>query len=269
MAVMEIVLRVMPWLIATVSANVLHYTSLWPSTNRSPTQVRFPNQTKQQPETRNPYPFTFHLMSSHPILRLIKYRIKLIRYTCTFLHLILFYRFLPELNRAFIPGWGTVEAIVVGLLSGFITIYLNENRTHDMRTEWKPELDLESGLEGFVWDVLRVFGDALAVPLEEELFYHSWLYRFLINIFFEERKESFGGFGRVGLRKWNWRAWVVSNGVYGGFKGKEWRSYVVLGFFSQWVICRRGQFVDGVIAHALRNSTVNLWALITGQRQYL
>lgn len=212
-----------------------------------------------------PPPLSFDLMKSSS-MRLARYKIKLLRYSATLTYLIIFWAFISEVTPPFTPGWGTIEAFVVGLLAGLITVYLNENGTHIMRTPWRPSVDFKSAGYGCVWDLLRLAGGSLLVPFEEELFYHSWLYRYLCQLF--SSRGLYHSFTEVPFREWNWVAWLASNGFLALYNGQEWKSYGVSGLLSNWVIARRGQFMDGIIAHSIRNLTISFWVLCTGQRQF-
>lgn len=118
-----------------------------------------------------------------------------------------------------------------------------------------------------MWDMLRLAGDSLLVPFEEELFYHAWLYRYLC-LMMNNYGHLYHSFAEVPFLKWNWAAWIASNAFLALYKGQEWRSFGISGLLCNWVIVRRGQFMDGVVAHSIRNLTVSFWVLLTGQRQY-
>lgn len=250
-------LRVLPWLTNLLVANLVHYSALL--------QAR--HHDRRSPDLRTqPHPLhlSFDLINS-PTMRLARYRIKLFRYFACLLHLCLFLRLLPEIHSRFVPGWGTIEAVVVGCLSGFVTVYLNENRTENMRTLWRPKVDFNSTRYGYLWDTFRFVGGSLFVPIEEELFYHSWLYRYLCQ---RLSKGTYRSFTEVPFWEWNCLAWLVSNAFLALYNGQEWRSYGICGLLSNWVIVRRGQFLDGIIAHSIHSITISCWVLTTGQRQF-
>lgn len=248
-------LRVLPWLLTVLSANALHYSSLLQTRSQAKRAARAAD---------SPPPLSFSLMNSPP-MRAVRYKIKLLRYCATLIFLLLFWGSIPEL---FLSFKGTsVEAFVVGLLAGFITIFLNENRALNMRTPWKPSLDFHSAIYGCMWDMLRLAGDSLLVPFEEELFYHSWLYRYLCFMM-SNSGHYHHSFAEVPFTEWNWGAWIICNAVLALYNGQEWRSFGISGLLCNWVIARRGQVMDGVVAHAIRNLTVSVCVLAAGQRQY-
>ncbi|MCO5558941.1 hypothetical protein L7F22_012532 [Adiantum nelumboides] len=247
-------LRVLPWLLTVLSANLLHYSSLLHARSQA-----------RRSAVESPPPLSFSLMNS-PSMRLVRYKIKLLRYSATLIFLLLFWSFIPELAIPFDAGWGTIEACILGLLAGFITIYLNENSALIMRNPWKPAIDFKSASYGYMWDMLRLFGATFLVPFEEELFYHSWLYRYLCQLRSIDR--LYRSFTDVPFREWNWGAWIATNVLLALYNGQEWKSYGMSGLLCNWVIARGGQFMDGVLAHSICNLTVSFWVLSTGQRQF-
>lgn len=263
----EELLRITPWLLTIICANVVHYKSLWAA--RDEDRKRVIAQRKKAEEDENISPqhelLTFDLMQS-PIMRKARYKVKLLRYLSTTLYLLLFHRFIPELHEPYrLNSACTLESLIVGILSGLITVYLNENQDEAMRTLWRPGHDFGSQVRGDTWDMLRLVGATVAVPVEEELFYHSLMYRYVVTVVAKGRYERFLD---VGFREWSWTAWVLVNGVKGLYNGKEWRSRFVSGLLFGWMVGRRGVFLDGVVAHAVSNLTVACWVLGTGQRQY-
>ncbi|KAI5062645.1 hypothetical protein GOP47_0023184 [Adiantum capillus-veneris] len=247
-------LRAFPWLLTVLSANLLHYSSLLQARAHA-----------RRLAMDSPPPLSFTLMNS-PSMRLVRYKIKLLRYSATLIFFLLFWSFIPEIAVPLEMGWGTIEASIVGLLAGFITIYLNENMALNMRNPWKPAIDFQLASYGCMWDMLRLFGATLLVPFEEELFYHSWLYRYLCQLVSRER--HYGSFMDVPFHEWNWGAWIAANGLLALYNGQEWKSYGISGLLCNWVIARKGQLMYGILAHSIRNLAISFWVLSTGQRQY-
>lgn len=256
----------------TVSANVIHYFSLWYAKEEALRQAAeaasattgrrgrwYPGSDPEEHQL-----LSFDLMNS-PAMRKARYLIKLIRYGCTLLYVAIFYNFLPELSfESFSPGLGTIEALVVGVLGGLVTLYLNENRHLEMRTCWRPDVDYGSEFWGWLWDGIRVAG-AFSTPVEDSLMYHSWIYRSLTCYL---TRNSYNSFIDVPFLDWNWVACIASNGVFALYNGTEWRSSGLIGILSLWVTGRRGQLLDGILAHGICRVTISTWVLYTGQRQY-
>jgi CAAX prenyl protease-like protein len=278
----EEVLRITPWLLTILCANVVHYRSLWTARDENRQRVIAQRATskakaKQDAASREGYEFTrkqattskhelltFDLMRS-PVMRKARYKIKLLRYVATSLYILCFHGLIPELNEHYPVNTFTLECLIAGALSGLITVYLNENQDEAMRTVWRPGHDFDSGLLGDAWDMIRLVGASLAVPVEEELFFHSWMYRYMLKRLHPQGYDSFAG---VPFSAWSWAAWIASNAIKGVYNGKEWQSYCISGLLFQWMIGRRGLFLDGLLTHAVSNLTIGCWVLSTNQRQY-
>ncbi|KAL2650457.1 hypothetical protein R1flu_018585 [Riccia fluitans] len=268
----ETLLRALPWLMTTLSANVIHYRSLLHARKEAHKQFEataavaattnrryFPGSSPEEHEL-----LTFDLMQS-AVMRKVRYKVKVVHYGTILVYIALFYQFLPELHwDEFNPGFGTVEGVVVGLLSGLVTVLLNENRLCDMRTPWRPAADFESGVLGFFWDAIRILG-AITTPFEDCLFYHSWMYRSLVQYLSEDENMSFTD---VPFSCWSWTAWLACNSAFAVYNGKEWRSSLLSGLLALWVMGRKGQFLDGIIVLTACRMTVNAWVVLTGQRQF-
>lgn len=254
----DTLLRLTPWILTITLANVVHYQSLFEARDEERMRVAL-YQVKREHEL-----LTFDLMQS-PIMRKCRYKIKLLRYVATSLYILIFHRFIGELHEPYVLSSITVECLIVGILSGLVTVYLNENQDEAMRTLWRPAYDFNSGSLGDTWDILRLVGASLAVPVEEELFYHSWMYRYVITWLWRDKYERFVD---VPFSEWSWLAWLVSNGIKGVYNGKEWQSYFITGLLFQVMISRRGFFLDGLLTHSVAGFTVGCWVLASNQRQY-
>ncbi|KAG0567625.1 hypothetical protein M758_7G127700 [Ceratodon purpureus] len=281
-AALQGALRITPWILTIICANVLHYRSLWTARDEDRKRVLAQRITSQQKAkhdatSKEGYEFTrkqaatskhelltFDLMRS-PVMRKARYKIKLLRYVATSLYILMFHGFIAELNEVYPVNIFTLECLIVGVLSGLITVYLNENQDEAMRTVWRPSYDFDSGFLGDTWDMIRLVGASLAVPVEEELFYHSWMYRYIVKL---SHSGEYHSFADVSFSDWSWVAWIVSNGIRGIYNGKEWQSHFISGLLFQWMIGRRGLFLDGLLAHAIANLTIGWWVLSTNQRQF-
>lgn len=92
-----------------------------------------------------------------------------------------------------------------------------------------------------------------------------WMCRYIVHMVYRKEYMSFVD---VSFLDWSWLAWLASNGIRGIYNGKEWKSYFISGLLFQWIIAKRGCFLDGLIAHSVSNFTIGCWVLITDQRQY-
>ena len=105
--------------------------------------------------------------------------------------------------------------------------------------------------------VLRFIGAALLVPLVEELFWRSFLMRWL-------ERPVFTGVDprRVGLR-----AVVLSTFVF-TLAHTLWLAAAIAGLVYALLYVKTGKLWVAVLAHAVTNAALGVWVLLTGQWQF-
>lgn len=124
-------------------------------------------------------------------------------------------------------------------------------------TPWNP-LEQFSGVAGLGWGfvVVRVLGSSLVVPPLEEVFYRSFLYRYLIR----------GDFHTEPLGTFNLFAFVASCLVFGLVHPDQWLSGILCGVVYQGLVCRKKRLGDAMTAHAITNFLLGLW--VVGKSQW-
>ena len=105
--------------------------------------------------------------------------------------------------------------------------------------------------------VVRLLGAAVLVPLMEELFWRSFLMRWLQAPIFEGVDPT-----RVGLK-----AVVLSTFVF-VLAHTLWLAAVVAGLAYAWLYVRSGKLWLPVIAHAVTNGLLWVWVIATGNWQF-
>lgn len=105
--------------------------------------------------------------------------------------------------------------------------------------------------------VLRIAGAALVVPVMEELFWRSFLMRWLQAPVFEAVPP-----GAVGLR-----AVVLSSFVF-VLAHTLWLAAAVAALAYAWLYLRSGKLWLAVIAHGVTNGVLGVWVVATGQWQF-
>lgn len=144
-------------------------------------------------------------------------------------------------------------AVAVGLVVFALWISLDE-----------PWMRIGEPTAGFVpldaqgqpmWSLIAVrwVGAALLVPVMEELFWRSFLMRWLENATFESVVPQ-----SVGLR-----AVVLSTFVF-TLAHTLWLGAVVAGLAYAWLYWRTGKLWVPVIAHAVTNGVLGVWVVMTG-----
>jgi uncharacterized protein len=90
--------------------------------------------------------------------------------------------------------------------------------------------------------VFRILGASLVVPFLEEVFYRSFIYRFIIRSQFWE----------VSLNRFEWKAFILS-GIIFGAGHYEWLPGILCAFAYQGLVCRKNRLGDAICAHAITN----------------
>jgi CAAX protease family protein len=96
--------------------------------------------------------------------------------------------------------------------------------------------------------VVHVVGMTLVVPPLEEVFYRSFIYRYIA------KKD----FLSVPLDRFLPVPFFVTAIVF-GFSHNEWLAGVLCGAAYQWLVIRKGRVGDAMTAHAITNFLLGLW----------
>ena len=105
---------------------------------------------------------------------------------------------------------------------------------------------------GFV--VLRVLGRSLLVPLVEEVFYRSFVYRYIISPRFES----------IALATRHIPAWLATSAIFGLAHPDQWLAGFGCGLAYQWLVIRSGRLGDSILAHAITNGLLSAWVIYEG-----
>ena len=110
-----------------------------------------------------------------------------------------------------------------------------------------------------IWPLIAVrwIGAALLVPVMEELFWRSFLMRWVESATFEAVDPR-----RVGVR-----AIVLSTFVF-TLAHTLWLAAVIAGLAYAWLYRRTGKLWVAVIAHAVTNGVLGVWVVRTGNWAY-
>lgn len=111
----------------------------------------------------------------------------------------------------------------------------------------------------FDWPLVltRLAGAALVVPLMEELFWRSFLLRWIQEQHFLALEPV-----QIGLRA------ILISSVLFGLEHSLWLAGIVAGLAYAWLYRASGNLWAPIIAHAVTNLVLGLWVLNTGQWQF-
>lgn len=168
--------------------------------------------------------------------------------------LIAWWREYSELARGTGPGFvETLLAIGVGLIVFVLWIHLDAPwmTLGEAAASFRP-LRPDGSLD---WPlvVVRWIGASLVVPVMEELFWRSFLMRWLQR----------PGFTTVDPRQVGLRAVLISTALF-VLVHPLWLAAALAGLAYAWLYVRTGKLWTCVIAHAVTNGVLGIWVVATG-----
>lgn len=104
---------------------------------------------------------------------------------------------------------------------------------------------------------VRIIGSVLVVPPMEEVFYRSFIYRYIRNPNFES----------VPLGQFAWMPFIVTSLLF-GFEHREWLAGILCGFAYQGLVCWKKRLDDAITAHAVTNGLLAFWVITKHQWQF-
>jgi uncharacterized protein len=168
--------------------------------------------------------------------------------------LLWFWREYGELVAQRRPTLGEAAlAVVVGLAVFYLWTLLDAPwmRLGEATAGFRP-VDLQGNV---MWPLalVRWLGAALLVPVMEELFWRSFLMRWIAHAPFETVDPQ-----RVGLKA------VVLTTFLFMLAHTLWLAAIVAGLAYAWLYVRTGKLWVPIIAHAVTNGVLGVWVVLTG-----
>jgi CAAX prenyl protease-like protein len=171
------------------------------------------------------------------------------------LMLVIFRRYYSELKDARLGLAGAAIAAVTGVLvlvlwvsldAGWMIIGSPEgfNPTTDGRIDW-------------MMVAARIFGAALVVPVMEELFWRSFLMRWIVSADFE----------KVDPRQLKFKSFLITVLLF-GFEHNLWLAGIVAGAAYSVLYVRYRTLWSPILAHAMTNGLLGVWIVYTGNWTY-
>jgi uncharacterized protein len=123
---------------------------------------------------------------------------------------------------------------------------------------WNPH-DQFGGGSALAWLMIgvRIAGSTFIVPPLEEVFYRSFLYRYIAKPDFQS----------VPLNRFAWTPFLVTAAVF-GFAHNEWLAGILCAAAYQWLVLRKNRLGDAMTAHAITNFLLGLWVVWRGAWQF-
>jgi hypothetical protein len=96
--------------------------------------------------------------------------------------------------------------------------------------------------------VVRIAGSTLVVPPLEEVFFRSFLYRYIAQ----------PDFLSVPMKQFAWMPFLVTS-VFFGLEHSQWLAGILCGMVFQWLVLRKNRLGDAMTAHAITNFLLGVW----------
>lgn len=169
-----------------------------------------------------------------------------------------YWRRYQELVRA---HWLSLKELLIAAVVGWVVfvLWISLDAPWMMLGEatasFRP-VDSEGQLQ---WGLIAVrwIGASLMVPVMEELFWRSFLMRWIDNPDFET----------VDPRRTTLKAVVLSTAVF-TLAHTQWLAAIVAGLAYAWLYRRTGKLWAPIVAHAVTNGLLGIWVVFHGNWQF-
>jgi CAAX prenyl protease-like protein len=149
------------------------------------------------------------------------------------------------------------EAVAVGIAIAVAWIGLDGlyPRLAKPEAQWNPFQQFGQGsAAAWFYVAVRVVGSSVVVPPLEEVFYRSFLYRYLVRI----------NFLTMPLGQFHALSFFVTSIVFGLMHPDRWVAGVVCGLAYQGLAIRKNRLGDAMTAHGITNFLLGLWVIWKG-----
>ena len=119
---------------------------------------------------------------------------------------------------------------------------------------WNPNEQFGAGSAlAWLFIAVRILGSTFVVPPLEEVFYRSFLYRYIAS----------QNFLSVPLNQFLPLPFLATALVF-GFSHNEWLAGILCGAAYQWLVLRKNRLGDAMTAHAITNFLLGIWVVTRG-----
>jgi CAAX prenyl protease-like protein len=148
------------------------------------------------------------------------------------------------------------EAIVIGVAVFAIWVGLDRFYPHLGKdtAAWNPnETFGENYALAWLFILTRILGSTFVVPPLEEVFYRSFLYRYLASV----------NFLSVPLNRFLPFPFFATAIIF-GFSHNQWLAGILCGAAYQWLVLKKNRLGDAMTAHAVTNLLLGVWIVWRG-----
>ena len=162
-----------------------------------------------------------------------------------------FRRFYTELSYKF--HW---SAIISGLVVIWVWIASDNLYTHLGQGGWNPTFIAHNGLRTLAI-FFRLAGAVLVVPIMEELFFRSWMARWIIN----------PDFTSIPIGTFTWPSLLIATALF-TLGHHQWLPAIFAGLVFHAHVLWKKRLADAVVSHAVANLALGIYVLKTENWQY-
>jgi uncharacterized protein len=156
--------------------------------------------------------------------------------------------FVPELRWKISGGAVLVGVAVFGIWVGLDGFYPQPGKTGP---GWNPHPQFgEDSTVAWFFILTRIIGSSIVVPPLEEVFYRSFLYRYLARSDFQS----------LPLGSFVWVPFLATAAIF-GLSHHEWLAGILCGFAYQGLVIWKQRLGDAITAHAITNFLLGLWVV--------
>ena len=148
------------------------------------------------------------------------------------------------------------EAVIVGVGIFAVWVGLDPFYPHLFKSgvAWNPPGQFgENSALAWLMIATRTLGSTFVVPPLEEVFYRSFLYRYIAR----------PDFLSVPLNRFLPLPFFATVAVF-GFAHNEWLAGILCGAAYQWLVIRKNRLGDAMTAHAITNFLLGVWIVWKG-----
>ena len=172
--------------------------------------------------------------------------------------LVLFWKRYTELRTKNRFSWNN---LFIGLLTGFTVFVLWVNMDWQFATIGEAK-EFDANIFGMslisvVLVSFRLFGSSIVVPVFEELFWRSFVLRYIIN----------PKFASVSLGKFTWMSFIISSVLF-GLEHNLWLAGIMAGVAYALLLYYTRSLFTVILAHGTTNLLLGIYVMSTGNWQF-
>jgi CAAX prenyl protease-like protein len=150
--------------------------------------------------------------------------------------------------------------LIVGVLAYFEWIYVDQHTHHfsflGSRSAYNPFHEIPNTSLRSLFMAVRFYGLVVMVPVMEELFWRSFLLRWITDPEFANLKVG----------QYSWGAFAAVTGLF-ALSHPEWLAAAIFAAAMALLLKRTGSLFACIVAHATTNLLLGLYVIHTGQWQ--